>query len=314
MGWLIGMDEAGYGPNLGPLVMTVTVWRVPGDPETVDLWSQFEGIVSRDRPCPKEKLPIDDSKRVYQPSRGLAPLETAVLCTLRLLDWRPGSFRELWQRLCREPYPVERLPWYQQANVPLPTAADGDAIEALAARWSSCCQTIGIQLHAVHCDAVVPERFNRLVRIFDSKSRMLSHLSLELLRRVWAPDCPEPTLIIADKHGGRNRYEGLLQSVLSGRMVRRIEEQRQVSRYRVGASEIRFQMQAENHLPVAVASLISKYVRELAMNGFNRFWKQHRPSLKPTKGYPVDAKRFKAQIADLQATLGIDDDCLWRQR
>jgi len=32
MGLVIGMDEAGYGPNLGPLVVTVTAWEVPGSP------------------------------------------------------------------------------------------------------------------------------------------------------------------------------------------------------------------------------------------------------------------------------------------
>ena len=27
MGLLIGTDEAGYGPNLGPLVVAATIWR-----------------------------------------------------------------------------------------------------------------------------------------------------------------------------------------------------------------------------------------------------------------------------------------------
>src|SRR3954452_13849763 len=32
MGILIGMDEAGYGPHLGPLVIAATVWHVPDEP------------------------------------------------------------------------------------------------------------------------------------------------------------------------------------------------------------------------------------------------------------------------------------------
>ena len=39
MGYLIGTDEAGYGPNLGPLVITATTWHVPGTPKLADLSS-----------------------------------------------------------------------------------------------------------------------------------------------------------------------------------------------------------------------------------------------------------------------------------
>ena len=41
------MDEAGYGPNLGPLVITATVWQVPGDPRKTDFWKSLEPVVSQ---------------------------------------------------------------------------------------------------------------------------------------------------------------------------------------------------------------------------------------------------------------------------
>ena len=47
MGLLIGMDEAGYGPNLGPLVVTVTEWEVPGSPREFDLWAAMSDIASQ---------------------------------------------------------------------------------------------------------------------------------------------------------------------------------------------------------------------------------------------------------------------------
>ena len=45
MGRLVGMDEAGYGPNLGPLVVAATAWDTPGDPATLDLFAAFDTVL-----------------------------------------------------------------------------------------------------------------------------------------------------------------------------------------------------------------------------------------------------------------------------
>jgi hypothetical protein len=50
------------------------------------------------------------------------------------------------------------------------------------------------------------------------------------------------------------------------------------------------------------------------MAAFNAFWLRHQPALRPTAGYPGDARRFKNEIAELQTTLGISDRQLWRNR
>jgi hypothetical protein len=60
--------------------------------------------------------------------------------------------------------------------------------------------------------------------------------------------------------------------------------------------------------------MLSKYHRELAMIRFNEFWQSHVPDLQPTAGYPVDAQRFKRQIAAAQKKLGIADESLWRKK
>ena len=49
--WLIGVDEAGYGPNLGPLVVAATAWRVHAcgvDPRSIDLYELLIAAVSRE--------------------------------------------------------------------------------------------------------------------------------------------------------------------------------------------------------------------------------------------------------------------------
>src|SRR5690348_14319014 len=82
MPYLIGTDEAGYGPNLGPLVVAASVWYVPDRPAT-DLYTRLKKAVCReiaDRDPPR--VAIADSKQLYQPARGLADLEQGVLACL----------------------------------------------------------------------------------------------------------------------------------------------------------------------------------------------------------------------------------------
>ena len=60
--------------------------------------------------------------------------------------------------------------------------------------------------------------------------------------------------------------------------------------------------------------MLAKYLRELSMKAFNQYWQRYVPDLRPTAGYPVDAKRFKQQISAAQQRLKVDDQQLWRTR
>ena len=89
--------------------------------------------------------------------------------------------------------------------------------------------------------------------------------------------------------------------------------------YRIAAAgrvmDVTFQPRADaRHLPVALASMTSKYIRELFMCLLNRFWAAHVPNLKPTAGYPQDARRFLADIHPCRVRLGVPDEHLVRSR
>jgi hypothetical protein len=75
-----------------------------------------------------------------------------------------------------------------------------------------------------------------------------------------------------------------------------------------------FSVAGERALPTALASMFSKYLRELAMRAFNEFWQGRVDQLRPTAGYPTDARRFKQAILPVQKSLGIQDRHLWRAR
>jgi hypothetical protein len=205
-------------------------------------------------------------------------------------------------------------PWFQASDLSLPLSNDMSEIKRLSGRLKSEADQAGIQLVGISSDVVLTERFNSVSDFYKSKGAALSRFTLGLLRSVWDPESEEPTLIIGDKHGGRSRYDELIDEQLDGQMIFRVCEGRQRSSYRVGASEIHFQTKAEEHFPVAVASMVCKYLRELSMELFNDFWRQHLPDVKPTKGYPVDAKRFREDIAKVQNQLCIPDSTLWRER
>ena len=317
MGIFIGTDEAGYGPNLGPLVITATAWEIPGEPREFDFFAALSEVVSQEAEKDSGRLHVADSKEVYSPAKGIGSLETSVLSLLRLLDWKPSSFSQLCGGLSRflaEPNPLAGEPWYSDSDLTLPQLAENAAIESGSGSLLEACEAAGVRLLEVRSEIVSPERFNSLCETHGNKAAALSKTTLGLIRSVWDPESTEATLIVGDKHGGRNRYDDLIDEQLDGQMIFRLGEGKERSTYRVGSTELRFQMRAESHFPVAVSSMVCKYVRELAMDLFNQFWQKHLPDLKPTKGYPVDAKRFREEIAEKQTELEIADEVLWRNR
>jgi ribonuclease HIII len=167
--------------------------------------------------------------------------------------------------------------------------------------------------------SVEPEEFNRLLDQFDSKGSLLSCITLRLITdQLKQEKSLSPVLILCDKHGGRNHYLDLLTGFFSEELIQTVRESRASSVYRLTSAgrklEFRFLAKGESQIPIALASMLSKYRRELAMIRFNEFWQSHIADLRPTAGYPEDAKRFKRDIAAVQAELGIADDSIWRKR
>lgn len=320
MATLIGIDEAGYGPNLGPLVVAATTWEVLASAATpnappVDLHTCLADLITLQPTT--NRIAIADSKQLYKPGQGLAQLERGVLTALAALDRRPTN----WCDLISE----ERLPWYADYDCAIPIDATSEEIDLLADRFKTCCEDASVGLVDLRARVVFPNELNQLTEQYDSKGAALSHLSIGLLRKMLDnlppnPQSPAPNscFVTFDKHGGRNRYGELLQHHFADQRIETLLESRPASRYRWGPPEARvevcFRTKGEAELPTALASMTAKYHRELAMRAFNKFWRDQIPGLRPTAGYPVDAKRFRAEISAKQRQLGIADGDLWRNR
>ncbi len=309
----IGMDEAGYGPNLGPLLISATSWDLPGHPKEIDLWKLLDPVLTATPEKKETRLHVADSKQVYSSTKGIRSLEKSVLVFLNITGHPTDSFHSLWKSLTKDCYPEKDFPpWFDQKDISLPLKNSREEIESTAESVSNCLQENGIQLKEMRSDLVLAKRFNDYLDQYGNKGITLTTLSLSLLSKIW--DTSSPSYIVADKHGGRNRYDEYLSEVIDDEMIFRIEESREKSIYRIGQTEILFQTKAESHLPVALASMVCKYLRELSMELFNQYWVEYQPDLKPTKGYPQDARRFIREIKVIQEKLGIQDKTLWRNK
>ncbi len=326
MAYLVGTDEAGYGPNLGPLVVGGTLWRVPDDVDGEELYRRLPNVLTpaQARNVKQAKLVIGDSKSLYKPGGGLAGLERGVFAALAAAerdksDVVPNTWRALLARCdsaCGDV--LDTLPWYAVCQRSVPVDAQPDEISSAQQVLLHALTESKIELVAVRARVVFPPAFNERVQSCGSKGSALSLWTLELVEQMLQPIDEGAILIQCDKHGGRNRYAALLQHVFPDHLVEVLEETRQQSAYRWGAAdrriEARFIAKGERFLPSALASMFAKYLRELAMLAFNAFWQERIPGLKPTAGYPVDAKRFRQEIEAQQKQCGITDQMLWRER
>src|SRR5688572_16799685 len=87
---LAGIDEAGYGPLLGPLVVGCCAFEFDGGDPMADpppcLWKRLRRLVSKNHLKSGRKLHVNDSKVVYSPSTGLKELERSILAICAAKD------------------------------------------------------------------------------------------------------------------------------------------------------------------------------------------------------------------------------------
>ena len=211
---------------------------------------------------------------------------------------------------------LRREVWYHGTS-PLPLDAEPEDNSDIAKGLADHCKQLEITWGPIRSVVVCPAAFNAAIDKWDSKGAVLALSMVKLLRAL--PRDDDTWQIYVDKHGGRDSYAAHLQPAFDHGLVTAVAEGRHRSIYKVIDGGCHMQVTIEpradaNHFCVALASMVSKYLRELFMVEFNRFWLSKVPELKPTAGYPGDSKRFWADIRKAVVTLGIAEDALWRRR
>lgn len=326
---VIGTDEAGYGPNLGPLVVAASVWRVNAAAAAAEATLARALSLAAHAADPEAARPATgvaplwtDSKQVYRggsktADRGLAALEKGVLTAVGLAS---GAVPRGWSAFAHvigigdDPNPPPEWPGLE--SMLLPRAADAAACASRTMRIAAALAAADVRLERIVCRVVQPGEFNGHLAAGLNKSDILSQVTLTLAADAGrAAGADEPTLIWCDRHGGRKHYAAVVARQFDCPLVRPIEETPARSAYDLPASRCRieFCVGGEDRGPVALASMTAKYVRELAMEAFNRFWIEQSPGLAPTAGYPVDAARWRRDAAAAIRAAGIAEEALWRR-
>jgi ribonuclease HII len=321
-----GIDEAGYGPLLGPLVVAEVVFRVPTELAGADWWRQLRGAVASKPKVRDPRLVVTDSKELSRRPDGLRWLERTALAFLSLPDGQgnerrfPPTLRGLLGQIDRAVLSaLDEYPWYRQTDFALPAAnTDHDILTQRGALHASLGE-VGMEFLGAYAEVLPEGHFNRLVAATRNKSVVLLGQTIRLIQRASEAAGSSSMHIFIDKQGGRQSYGRSLMTAFEDAHLEILEEMDTSSAYRLMRQpapwEVRFVQGGEKqHLVIALASMYAKYVRELLMLTFNAFWSEHVQGLTHTAGYYTDGQRFVKDIEPVIERMKLDRSLLIRAR
>lgn len=319
---VFGVDEAGYGPLLGPLSVAGAAFRCA---EGADLADLLRPAVAR----PGERgragrLVVGDSKEVFGATHDPALLELPVLAFLAATDGAvaaPATIDDLFRSVGIDPAVRDEAPWYRGTSESLPRWADPAAVVAGAAALRGAFASSGVSFAGFGA-ALLPEAsLNDLLRRTENKSDALFETSARVFDRLLTLRAPsEPVRATMDRQGGRRFYLAPITRRWPARFAWAAEETPTVSRYSMrledgAVADVGFLVKADRDEPqVGLASLLAKYLRELSMDLWNEWFCARFPQGGRTAGYTVDARRWLDATREVRIAAGIPDERLIRIR
>lgn len=312
---LIGADENGLGPLLGPLVIT-GLRAHTHVPSTEHL--KVLKRLRRSRTLAKS-LGIDDSKATGS-FKKMQHCESIALGLIRTLTGStPTSINGLLDQVSLHPIGSLQYEcsssahpqcWKTEKSLPA-WNGDADAGAEAIAMW---CRSAKITLTHAVSSVWCAKAFNRALTEAGTKF----HINLRGFEAVLSHLMPSDGAdfqAVCGRNGGMKSYVPHVQKLALEADAD--SETAQCSEYRVGANgKVRFEVDADSRDPlVGLASMLGKYVRELWMLRINTFYQGHDASLLPISGYRDPRTRaWLIKTQPLRLRLQIEDECLLRER
>ncbi|MEM9800728.1 MAG: hypothetical protein AAGA20_10420 [Planctomycetota bacterium] len=297
-----GLDEAGYGPLLGPLTIGFAAFRADGPLG----WPCLADAVAEEPARDEDRLVVADSKRVFDRSaRGARRLEATTLSFLRAAgsDARtPDDLFRTAPETLRVTDAVRRThPWYGALPDTLPVHVDDEALERHGASLAEALRNRGAEVVRGGLVVVPAGHLNASFEATSNKSTTLWSYHSAVIAELFDRFGAEGLDLTCDRLGGRARYGPALAALLPFATVEPLGEARDESVYLVRAGDgrmrIRFVQKGDAvSLPTALGSCLAKYAREMVMDAFNDHFSGVCPGVRPTAGYVTDARRWLAEV------------------
>jgi ribonuclease HII len=304
---VMGVDENGLGPRLGPLVATSLTLET--------------ARYARSSLCARGlRLGLTDSKETggfgrmgFTESVALALLEIGpngrtVSTANDLLDRVFPGLRPQLQSRCPDPRTAAQC-WGVDLGLPAFGGDPGfgrDLLDRLVGR--SRLRVVDVQSR-VACAGILNAELGAGRNKLDVDLALFEEMIEDVRSRHG-----EPLLVVCGMIGGIRDYASRFGR-FEPETVEELSRRRGQRRYCIeGLGEVRFEVDADaRHLPVALASIVGKYVREICMRRIGEFYQQRDPDLQLASGYhdPVTT-RFIEATEPSRRHLGIVRDCFRR--
>ena len=303
MAVLVGIDEAGYGPLLGPLVVSSAAFIVPDDKLSISLWEQLQSAVFTSKKGSKGRIIINDSKKLHQKSGDYSLLARSVLaCRAAAVESAsdlalPGDIGEFLKLVNFADYEVfSKYPWYQKLLQSKIDYDESDISIVASSLWRTMKKS-NVDIRYMYALPMPVGQYNEAIDLTGNKAVVLFNQACKHIFHAWENHSKDNLHIVVDKQGGRANYRDKLQKLFPYAKLNELKRTPQLSSYHIidGSRQMKIHFIVkgdQKQLPVALASMLSKLVREMMVEQLNLYYADKVPGIKHTAGYYQDGMRF----------------------
>jgi len=248
---IVGIDENGYGPLLGPLIITGIKIEMEGE----------DPLIETDVVQFRTPFRLKDSKYIFtRSSHSYKRGEQIVFKVFNLLGIKTKTFQELLNLISINPITIGE---YGLEDFGIPVFQN----ELVKTDFSNYWAKVGLFFKDVKINVIMPDKFNREIEQFNNKSIVDFKGFMEVAKELIDED---KHYVLCGKIGGTDRYSRFFEALSIN--YKTVIEKRVHSEYLLNEKDhIYFLLNGdEKYLPIMLASIVGKYVRELFMLALSR--------------------------------------------